>query len=124
MKRVKLSFFLGLLFTISRANIARAESYNPISGDNVKTALGEVPIDINGLVGWFFGHMLGIIGGIALLLMISASLQILTSAGDPNKIKKGQEAFTSVVIGLIFILLSLFLLRFIGITVLHLPGLG
>ncbi len=90
---------------------------------SVHTALGDVPVDMGPLVRWFFDNMLGLVGAIALLLMIFAAAKIITSAGNPNKIKEGQEAFASVIMGLVFILLSLFLLRFIGVDILHLPGL-
>ena len=100
-------------------------AYDPLTTDkaHVKSALGDIPIDINALAQWFFTNMLGIIGAIALLLMVFASFKILASSGDPNKIKEGRETFTSVISGLIFIILSLFLLKFIGIDILYIPGL-
>ncbi len=95
----------------------------PYQDGKVSTALGDIPVDMGPLVQWFFDNMLGLVGAIALLLMIFAAAKIITSAGNPNKIKEGQEAFASVVMGLVFILLSLFLLHFIGVDILHLPGL-
>ncbi len=109
-------------FFMSGPVLALETPYNKTT-NKVHTALGDIPVDMNAMVGWFFSNILGFIGAIALLLMIVAAGKIITSAGNPNKIKEGQEMFASVVMGLVFILLSLFLLHFIGIDVLHIPGL-
>ncbi len=121
MKKLKILLAGVFLFLSPKASFA----YDPLTENNtkVKTALGAIPIDINALAQWFFNNMLGIIGALALLLMVSASFKILTSSGDANKIKEGRETFTSVVTGLVFIIFSLFLLKFIGIDILHIPGL-
>ena len=64
-----------------------------------------------------------IAGGIALLLMIFGAFQIITSGGNPDKVKQGKAFITSAVSGLLFMIFSLFLLRFIGVNLLQLPGL-
>ena len=48
---------------------------------------------------------------------------VTTSAGIPDKLKEGSEIITSAIAGLIFVLLSVFLLNLIGINILGLPGL-
>jgi len=90
----------------------------------INTALGCVNVSsIQNLVDWFFKNFLGIGGGIALILMIMGSLKIIISGGDPEKVKEGKSLITSAISGLLFMIFSLFLLRFIGVDVLHLPGL-
>ncbi len=92
---------------------------------SINTALGCIPInDTASFINWFFSHFMGIAGGIALLLMIYGAFQVITSAGNPDKVKQGQAFVTSAVSGLLFMIFSLFLLRFIGVDLLGLPGLN
>ena len=94
----------------------------PNSGIN--TAIGCIRIDTPGaFIAWLLPVLFKIIGGAAFLLMIYGAIQIITSAGDPQKIKGGQETITSAITGLLFAIFSLFLLRLIGVDILHLPGL-
>ncbi|MFH1602177.1 MAG: hypothetical protein ABIB61_04455 [Candidatus Shapirobacteria bacterium] len=91
----------------------------------IDTALGCIPINnTSEFVNWFFGNFMGIAGGIALLLMIFGAFQIITSGGNPEKVKQGQAYVTSAISGLLFMIFSLFLLRFIGVDLLSLPGLN
>jgi len=91
----------------------------------IDTALGCIPIDTTDrLISWFFTNFMGIAGGIALLLMIYGAFQVVTSGGNPDKVKEGQAFVTSAVSGLLFMIFSLFLLRFIGVDLLGLPGLN
>ncbi len=94
------------------------------SGSGINTAIGCIPIDSpESFIRWFLPALVGLVGGIAFLLMVYGAIQIITSAGDPQKIKGGQETITSAIIGLIFTIFSLFLLRLIGVEILHIPGL-
>ena len=104
----------------------REPSCTTCFGDgNVWTALGCIPInDTNDFVGWIFKWLIYIGSGIAFLLMVFGAIQILTSAGNPEKIKAGKELITSALSGLLFIILSLFILRLIGVDILHIPGLS
>jgi len=63
---------------------------------------------------------IGIAGGVAFLLMLFSAFGILTSAGDPEKLKASQEKLTSAIIGLLFIIFSVFLLRIIGTPIMEL----
>lgn len=65
---------------------------------------------------------IGIGGGIAFLLMIVGVFQIITSGGNPDKLKAGQELITSAIMGLLMIIFSVFLLRLIGVQILDLSG--
>lgn len=92
-----------------------------VSG-GVCTALGCVPINKTAFVGWVLGRAMVLGGGIAFLLMIGGAIQLVTSSGHPEGIKKGGEAITSALMGLLFIILSLFLLHLIGFDLLKIPG--
>jgi hypothetical protein len=97
----------------------------PATGNQgINTAIGCIPIDDgNVFVEWLFPHLLGIMGGIAFLLMLYGGFLIITSAGNPEKLKTGQEIITSAVAGLVFAIFSLFILQIIGVDILQIPGL-
>jgi len=88
------------------------------------TAFGCVPTnDFNGFVGWLLSKLIFIASGVAFLLMVLGAIQILTSAGNPDKVKAGKELITSALSGLLLVILSIFLLKLIGVDILHIPGL-
>ena len=66
----------------------------------------------------------GIGGGIAFLLIIYAGFMIMTASGDPERLKAGRELLTSAISGLILLVFSIFILRFIGIDILGLDKFG
>ncbi|HSX48987.1 MAG TPA: hypothetical protein VLE44_01895 [Candidatus Saccharimonadales bacterium] len=88
-------------------------------GLSVNTAIGCIPFgNQNELVGFFLKWGLGIGGGIAFLLLLIGGFQIMTSRGDPNKLKAGQELLTSAIAGLLLLVFSLVILRIIGVDIL------
>ena len=102
-----------------------AECDKCVKGRGIWTALGCIPIgNLNDFVGWVFKNLVFIASGIAFLLMAFGTIQILTSAGKPESVKAGSELITSAVSGLILIILSVFLLKLIGVDILHIPGFG
>lgn len=70
------------------------------------------------------GLAVGIGGGIAFLLMLFGTFQIMASSGDPKSIQAGKETITSALTGLLLIIFSVFLLRLIGVDILGIPGLN
>jgi len=96
-----------------------------VTSGNVWTALGCIPTNnLNSFAGWILGKIIFVASGIAFLLMAFGAFQIITSAGNPEKVQAGKELITSCVSGLLFIILSLFLLKLIGVDILHIPGFG
>jgi len=49
---------------------------------------------------------------------------VMTSSGSPDKVAQGKEIITAAISGLLFAILSIFILRLIGVTWLQLPGLN
>lgn len=90
----------------------------------LKTAIGCLPIDTNGLLQNIVKLFIGMSGGVALLLMILGAVQMITSQGNPESLKGGRDRFTSAAIGLLFIILSVTILEIIGVDILSLPGFG
>lgn len=89
----------------------------------IDTALGCIPTEnITEFIKWFLSWAIGIAGGIAFLLILSSGFQIMTSSGNPDKLKGGQEQLTAAVSGLMFIIFAVFLLRLIGVEILQIPG--
>lgn len=87
---------------------------------SVNTAIGCISYTTaNDTTAFFIRWGLGIAGGIALLTIGFASYRIATSQGDPRRLQGGQELLLSAIGGLLMIMLSVFLLRFIGINLLN-----
>lgn len=94
-----------------------------INGGGAWTTLGCIPTEPMDLVKWLFPYLLGFGGLAAFGLIVYSGFRLMTSSGDPQKIQGAKETITSAITGLIFIILSLFLLRLIGVDILGLPGL-
>lgn len=91
------------------------------SGNKVETAIGCVPVGkTDEFMGWILGWAIGVGGGIAFLLIVYASFMIMTSQGMPDRLKAGQELLTSAISGLVMLIFSVFILKFIGIDILKL----
>ncbi len=88
----------------------------------VATAVGCVPTQPVGLIKGLLGLVLGIGGGIAFLLMVGGSFQMITSNGNPESLKAGQDRFTSAIIGILFLMFSILILQIIGFGILNIPG--
>jgi hypothetical protein len=76
------------------------------------------------LLSFILKWAIGIGGGIAFLLMLYAGFMIMTASGDPERLKAGQELLTSAIVGLILLIFSIFILKFIGIDILGLGSFG
>ncbi len=109
--------------TISAANSPLCDPPGGAVSTGVNTAIGclaagNPKLLISQILGW--GVVVGI--GIAFLMIIFAGFQIATATGDPKRVKAAQELLTSAVSGLMLIILSLFLMNFLGVSILRLPG--
>lgn len=121
----KFLFLVTLFFGIFLASPTPILAEDILCDDGgVNTAIGCVPInDSNEFIGFILGWAVGIGGGIAFLLIIAASFMIITSSGNPERLKAGQELLTSAIMGLIMIIFSIFVLELIGVQILNIPGL-
>lgn len=96
----------------------------------IYTAVGCIPATVYGeegegnLITSLVRIGLGIAGGVALLMILAGAFMFTTSQGDPKRASEARELITSAVLGLVFIIFSVTLLQFIGVTVLHIPGFG
>lgn len=105
--------------------VDKADAIQCDGGNGINTAIGCIPIEnSNALIGWILRWAIGIGGGIAFLLIIVAGFQIMTSRGDPNRLKAGQELMTSAIAGLLLLIFSVVILRIIGFDILNITILG
>lgn len=133
MKKKLLSIFFAI-FIFSATNLispmnVSAQACQPAHGNagtGIQTAVGC--ISVLGTPEQFLGDILrwavGIGGGIAFLLILYAGFMVMTSGGNPERLKAGQELLTSAISGLILLIFSIFILNFIGIDILRLDLFG
>lgn len=89
-------------------------------GTSINTAIGCVPAlsDSASLTNFILTWAIGVGGGIAFLLILFAGFQIMTSSGDPQRLKAGQELLTAAISGVVMLIFSVFILRVIGVNIL------
>lgn len=120
---LSLFLFLSILSASVRPTLAQLNT-GGCGGDSIESAIGCIPVgDTNSFMGWMLGWAIGVGGGIAFLLIVYASILIMTSQGMPDRLKAGQELLTSAISGLIMLIFSVFVLKFIGIDILGLDSL-
>lgn len=78
-----------------------------------------MPVDQTKFLSFLLRWSIGIASGVAFILIIKASFQIMTSQGDMKKIQAGKELLTSAIMGLMLIIFSVFILRLIGVNILQ-----
>lgn len=94
------------------------------SEGRVYTAVGCIRTGGQGLTEDLVRLLMGISGGISLLSILAGAFLYTTSQGDSSKLKEAKTLITAAISGLFFIIFSIFLLQFFGVTILRLPGLG
>lgn len=86
-----------------------------------ETALGRIEATPQGFLKTVLSLGIGIAGLIAFILLLYGGFQIVTSQGNAEKVQNGQAIITSAIVGLLFILASVFLLGFIGGNLIGIP---
>ena len=94
------------------------------SEESVNTAVGCIPAsDINEFTAFVIGWAVRMGGGISFLLILLSGFIIITSSGNPQKVKAGKELLTSAISGLFLIIFSVFILEIVGLRIFRIPGL-
>lgn len=94
-----------------------------VKGNNAWTVFGcLLTSNSESFVNQLLTIVLGIAGGIAFLFMIFGVLQIILSAGNPDRVKAGKEIIVAALGGLFLILFSVLILRIIGVDILGIEG--
>jgi len=94
--------------------------------NGINTAIGCIPVlgSTNEFLSSLLKWAVGVGSGIAFLLMLYAGFMVMTASGNPERLKAGQELLTSAIAGLILLIFSVFILRFIGVDILGLDAFG
>lgn len=110
-------------------NSPMPNGFNPgeelCEGDTgIDTAIGCLTVDntddtTSDLLKW----ATGVGGGIAFILMVFGGFIMITGSGNPQRIQAGRELFIGAASGLLLIVMSVFILRFIGVDIFGLSGL-
>ena len=88
------------------------------------TAVGCIPSSPESVIKVVITIGLALGGGVVLIMILVGSFMLSVSQGDPNKTKEAKEIITSAIIGLLFVIFSVTILQFIGVSILHIPGFG
>lgn len=88
------------------------------------TAIGCIKGDPASLVQQILTLGLGMAGGIALLMFLTSAFLFTTAQNDPKRVSQAKEIMGSAIIGLLFIVFSVTILQFIGVTILQIPDFG
>lgn len=93
-------------------------------GAGIYTAVGCIPSSSAGIVRQIVTIALGISGGVALLIILAGSFMMATSQGEPKRAQQAKEMISAAITGLLFIIFSVSILQFIGLSVFRIPGFG
>jgi len=88
------------------------------------SALGCIPVEPSKFITWLLNSAINIVGGIAFLLILFGSFKVATSSGNPENLNEGKEIIFAAIAGLLFIILSVVLLKIIGGDILQIPDFG
>jgi len=91
---------------------------------SLSTALGCLPYTRDAFVASLLSFIVGIAGAIALVVMLTATIQIMTAAGDSKKLSNAKQLFISALLGLLFLIFSVSILKIIAGDIIKLPGFG
>ncbi|GAB4026386.1 MAG: hypothetical protein Fur0011_1930 [Candidatus Microgenomates bacterium] len=90
--------------------------------NGINTALGCLPYNTKGFTISLLTFLAGTAGAISLVIMLIATIQIMTGGNNAEQVKKGKELFASAITGLLFIIFSVTLLRIVAGDIIQLPG--
>lgn len=69
----------------------------------------SLPEIVQGILNWIFG----VIGIIAVIMVILGGFKLMTSTGDPGRVKKGKDTILYGIIGLVIALLAFAIVNFV-----------
>ena len=86
--------------------------------DQTATALGCIANDPAQAIPDILAWAVSVGGGLAFLMFLYGAFVLITAGPDPQKVDQGKSIITSAISGLLFIILSVVLLRVIGVDIL------
>lgn len=73
------------------------------------------------LVNFFIRFLTGAVAGIAFLAIVYGGAKVMLARGDPEAIREGKRYVYGAVLGLMVVLFSVFIVKFVGGTILQIP---
>jgi TRAP-type C4-dicarboxylate transport system permease small subunit len=64
---------------------------------------------LNTLINWFIGFA----AVVAVIFLLIAGYQYITSAGDPDKVQRASQTLTGTIIGMVIVFVAVILTRFL-----------
>lgn len=118
MKKFFLVICLFFLFNVFFSSGIMAAQVMDDQAEDVLTSeldnpIGNEDTDVYDVIGRIVRAFLGILGSISLVIFIYAGFMLLTSMGNPEKIKKGQQTMVWASLGILVVFASYTLLSFI-----------
>jgi hypothetical protein len=104
--------------------IARKNCANCFDRGGIWTAVGCIPTSTEDIVKTLIEIGLVISGALVLVMILAGAFMLSTSQGDPKKTQDAKELISSAIIGLLFIIFSVTILQFIGLSILRIPEFG
>lgn len=116
-----------ILTALSCENICTTPTFDPLCRRSdgqygIDTAIGCIPLQDSGVlksVAFFISWAISFSSGVAFLLIIISGILIITSSGNPERLKSGRELLTASISGVLFIIFAIFILRVIGVNALQ-----
>ena len=93
-----------------------------VSSGSSWTAVGCVPTNAAGFVQTVLRFIVPLVGGIAFLGLLGGGFLLATSSGDPIRIAQGKSILFGSIGALLIVIFAVFILNFVGMNVLGLPG--
>lgn len=129
-KHISILTYLFLSFSLFFAAPQHILAIDPTAGcpgssdtnPQIYTGLGCIPTSTAGFTSALLTFLAGTAGAISLVIMLIATIQIMTGGDNAEQVKKGKELFTGAITGLLFIIFSVTLLRIIAGDIINLPG--
>jgi len=92
--------------------------------DNYYTMLGCLSTQPGKFAGQLTRALLSLIGGVAFLFLLYGSGVIATSQANAERLNYGKRLVYSALVGLLFVIFSTLIIRFIAADILKIPGFG
>lgn len=96
------AFILALILLLPKISLA-VELYNPL-GD-----VDSFPELINNII----SGILGVVGAVALVMMVIGGITWMTSAGNADRVRRGRDTLLWAILGLVIIFLSYAIINFV-----------
>lgn len=114
-----------LCMQIPEENVeTKTRCLNCFTSSGIWTAVGCIPQAPEKIITTILEIGLSVGGAVVIIMILIGSFMLSASQGDPKKTQEAKEMITSAIIGLLFIIFSITILQFIGVSIIKIPGFG